>query len=235
MRTDLRKIFDGSLVQVRPADSVTLVDNHDTQPGQALESWISAAFKPLAYALILWRGDGYPCVFAGDLYGIREPKMEPMSQLSDFIRVRKLFAYGPTRDYFDHRTSSHPILSPFATLRRRLLTNKLSCRTANTVGWVREGDAEHDGCAVVICNGTEEGMKRMQVRLIFSLCSRSTSSDSHSTSTDPRWTCWRSLDRCPRLVARRDHDWRRCQSSDVSPFRILLDRTDVEFLCIGMG
>lgn len=102
---DLRKIFDGSLVQARPLDAVTLVDNHDTQPGQALESWIDPTFKPLAYALILFRGDGYPCVFAGDLYGIREPKMEPMSQLSDFIRIRKWFTYGATRDYFDHRTS----------------------------------------------------------------------------------------------------------------------------------
>lgn len=28
---DLRKIFDGTVVQARPIDAVTLVDNHDTQ------------------------------------------------------------------------------------------------------------------------------------------------------------------------------------------------------------
>lgn len=28
--------------------------------------------------------------------------------------------------------------------------------------WVRTGDEEHDGCAVVVCNG-EEGLKRMEV------------------------------------------------------------------------
>jgi len=55
---DLRKIFDGSLVQSRPMDAVTLVDNHDTQPQQALESWVDPTFKTIAYALILWRNDG---------------------------------------------------------------------------------------------------------------------------------------------------------------------------------
>lgn len=55
---DIRQIFDGSLVQSRPLDAVTLVDNHDTQIGEALESWIDPTFKPLAYALILFRGDG---------------------------------------------------------------------------------------------------------------------------------------------------------------------------------
>jgi alpha-amylase len=57
---DLRQIFDNTLTQRRPIDSVTLVDNHDTQVGQSLERWVSSGFKPLAYALILMRVDGYP-------------------------------------------------------------------------------------------------------------------------------------------------------------------------------
>lgn len=28
---------------------------------------------------------------------------------------------------------------------------------------MREGDADHDGCAVVVCNGSAEGVKRMQI------------------------------------------------------------------------
>ena len=44
--------------------------NHDTQPYQALEAPIEPFFKPLAYALILLRFDGYPCIFYGDLYGM---------------------------------------------------------------------------------------------------------------------------------------------------------------------
>ncbi|BGP41093.1 hypothetical protein JCM10449v2_005062 [Rhodotorula kratochvilovae] len=134
---DLRSIWDGSLVASRPVDAVTLVCNHDTQPTQALEAPIAPWFAPLAYALILLRGEGYPCVFGGDLWGCRsEPAVDPINQLGDFVRARKWFAYGPTRDYWDH---------------------------ANCVGWVREGDAEHDGCAVVICNGTAPGEKRMQL------------------------------------------------------------------------
>jgi len=59
-----------------------------------------------------------------------------MNQLGDFVKIRKWFTYGPSRDYFDH---------------------------ANCLGWVREGDADHDGCAIVICNGNETGTKRMQI------------------------------------------------------------------------
>ncbi|KAG8759253.1 hypothetical protein FRC11_002251 [Ceratobasidium sp. 423] len=133
---DLRQIFDGTLVKNRPMDAVTLVDNHDTQMGQDLESWVSPWFKPLAYALILLRRDGYPCVFWGDLYGCGgDNPQPPVNQLADIIRARKLFGYGEIRDVWDH---------------------------PNCVGWVRAGDAHHDGCAVVICN-SDEGSKFLEV------------------------------------------------------------------------
>ncbi|EIW72207.1 alpha-amylase [Tremella mesenterica] len=134
---DIRKIFDNTLVQRRPIDAVTLVDNHDTQVGQSLERWVSSAFKPLAYALILLRPDGYPCVFYGDLNGCGgENPQKPVKQLDDIIRCRKLFAYGEKLDYWDH---------------------------PNCVAWVRKGDEEHDGCVVVICNGKEDGSKKCEV------------------------------------------------------------------------
>ena len=77
---------------------------HDTQVGQSLERWVSSGFKPLAYALILMRVDGYPCVFYGDLYGTKgENPQQPVSQLEDLIRCRKWFAYGEQREYWDHR------------------------------------------------------------------------------------------------------------------------------------
>jgi hypothetical protein len=41
-------------------NAVTLVDNHDTQPLQALEAPVEDWFKPIAYAFILLRKDGYP-------------------------------------------------------------------------------------------------------------------------------------------------------------------------------
>ena len=53
--------------------------NHDTQPGQTMETKIEGFFKPLAYALILLRDTGYPSVFYGDLYGMKGDNPEPPS------------------------------------------------------------------------------------------------------------------------------------------------------------
>ncbi|KAK9460987.1 glycoside hydrolase superfamily [Lipomyces oligophaga] len=140
MSYDLRKIFDGSLVAKRPVAAVTLVMNHDTQPHQALEAKIEPFFKPLAYAIILLRAQGYPCVFWGDLEGIAGgPSPEPPScggQLADLILARKLFAYGDQEDYFDYATC---------------------------LGWVRRGTWDRpSGCAVVLSNAGE-GTKHMCV------------------------------------------------------------------------
>ena len=46
---------------------------------------------------------GPSCVFYGDMYGCGgENPQEPVSQLDDIIRCRKLFAYGEQHDYWDH-------------------------------------------------------------------------------------------------------------------------------------
>ncbi|KAJ2987362.1 hypothetical protein NUW54_g9445 [Trametes sanguinea] len=47
-RYDLRRILDKTILKYRPSDSVTFVDNHDTQVGQTLESWVrhAAALVP---------------------------------------------------------------------------------------------------------------------------------------------------------------------------------------------
>ena len=125
---DMRTIFDGTLTQDNPTRSVTFVDNHDTQPGQALESWVPDWFKPLAYALILLRQDGYPCVFYGDYYGIGQSNIAPKKQALDcLLAARRDHAYGKQNDYFDH---------------------------PDIIGWTREGDEEHpDGLAAVVTNG----------------------------------------------------------------------------------
>src|SRR5690625_99027 len=66
---DLRTLFDDTLVARDPDHSVTFLDNHDTQPLRENESFVEEWFRPLAYALILLREGGYPCVFCPDLYG----------------------------------------------------------------------------------------------------------------------------------------------------------------------
>ena len=121
-----------------PTLSVTFVDNHDSQPGSSLESWVEAWFRPLAYALILLRKDGYPCVFYGDLYGMGHEGAHAMREkLVPLLRARALYSYGPQHDFFDH---------------------------PNTIGWTREGDAKHEdsGLAVLMTNGSA-GEKTMYV------------------------------------------------------------------------
>lgn len=133
---DLRTIFDNTLVQSQPNLSVTVVDNHDTQPLQALEAPVEPWFKPIAYALILLRQEGFPCVFYPDLFGAtykdygndgneHEIFLEKVDQIEELLKLRKNNAYGIQRDYFED---------------------------ANCIGWTREGDGEHKGCAVVISN-----------------------------------------------------------------------------------
>ncbi len=98
---DMSKIFSGSLVSQRPKRAVTLVDNHDTQPGQSLQSWVDGWFKLHAYSLILLREEGLPCVFYGDLYGVPHDNISAVGiGLNKLLKVRYDLAYGEQIDYF---------------------------------------------------------------------------------------------------------------------------------------
>lgn len=134
---DLSKILDKTLLKENPSKAVTFVDNHDTQPGQSLESFVEEWFKPIAYSLILLRNEGYPCVFYGDYYGIEHNNIQKVKGLETLIMLRKEKAYGRQNDYFDH---------------------------PNYIGFTRQGDDEHikSGLAVVISN-TYDGEKTMFV------------------------------------------------------------------------
>ena len=100
---DLRNIFEQTLVKNHPESAVTFVDNHDTQRGQALESTIEEWFKPAAYALILLREAGLPCVFYGDYYGVNGEFAQDSFQtvLDKLLDIRLNLAYGEQKDYFD--------------------------------------------------------------------------------------------------------------------------------------
>ncbi|MBC7902857.1 MAG: alpha-amylase [Gemmatimonadaceae bacterium] len=144
---DLRSIFNNTLVQVRPERTITFVDNHDTQPLQALESFVEAWFKPLATAVILLREQGIPCVFYPAVYGAaysdeangqtRNIKIEPVPGIERMLHARRDLAFGYQHDYFDH---------------------------PNVVGWTRGGKDEMalSGFAVLISNG-DDGYKTMSV------------------------------------------------------------------------
>lgn len=95
-------IFNNTLVQDESEYAVTFVDNHDTQPGQALQSFVMEWFKPLAYGLILLQEKGLPCVFYGDYYGIPHDNIAPVKGLDKLLLLRKNYAYGKEHRYFDH-------------------------------------------------------------------------------------------------------------------------------------
>jgi alpha-amylase len=73
---------------------------------------------------------GPSCVFYGDLYPNKECYDRGVARdLTLLIQVRQKFAYGPLQDYFYEK---------------------------NCIGFVRQGDTQHSGCAVVISNREEE-------------------------------------------------------------------------------
>ena len=105
---DLCRVFHGSLVALNPTKAVTFVTNHDTQETQSLASPIEPWFIPHAYALILLRAEGHPCVFWGDLYGTGGPQPRLPAcggRLIRLVKARSLFAYGEQRDYFSTSTA----------------------------------------------------------------------------------------------------------------------------------
>jgi len=135
---DLRGLFDGTLMRANPIKAVTFVDSHSTQPGQPMESFVEEWFKPHAYASILLRNEGYPCVFYGDYNGIQSDKIKPhKTMLNKLMKLRKTKAYGIQHDYLDD---------------------------PNCIGWTREGDGEHpdSGLAVIMSDGAG-GTKRMYI------------------------------------------------------------------------
>lgn len=138
---DLSKILDNTLMKENPGRAVTFVDNHDTQPGQALQSWIPSWFKEIAYSIILLRREGYPCIFYGDYYGIQHDNIEPMENLKTLLLLRRDRAYGEQVDYFDDK---------------------------NIIGFTRLGDDDHYKSAMaVIISDKYEGSKRMYVGTKF--------------------------------------------------------------------
>ncbi|MBS9856144.1 alpha-amylase [Vibrio alginolyticus] len=137
---DMRQIMDGTLMKDNPVKAVTLVENHDTQPLQALESTVDWWFKPLAYAFILLREEGYPSVFYADYYGAQysdkghDINMVKVPYIKELVTLRKDYAYGKQHSYLDHW---------------------------DVIGWTREGDANHPHSMAVIMSDGPGGSKWM--------------------------------------------------------------------------
>jgi alpha-amylase len=161
---DMRQIFDNTLVSLYPELSISFVSNHDSQPLQLLEKPIAEWCNPIAYAIILLREQGIPCIFYPDLYGAEYTDkgkdgndhhitLKKVNELPALLLLRKLVAYGKQRDYLDHKT---------------------------TIGWTREGIVEkrNSGCAVLMSSG-DDGWKYMELgkkhaHKVFADCLRKT-------------------------------------------------------------
>ncbi|MDK9793680.1 MULTISPECIES: alpha-amylase [unclassified Vibrio] len=137
---DMRQIMNGTLMKDNSVKAVTLVENHDTQPLQALESTVDWWFKPLAYAFILLREEGYPSVFYADYYGAQysdkghDINMVKVPYIKELVTLRKDYAYGKQHSYLDHW---------------------------DVIGWTREGDANHPHSMAVIMSDGPGGSKWM--------------------------------------------------------------------------
>lgn len=118
---DVRHLLDGTLSQVMPDYAVAFVDNHDTQPTQALESWVMDWFKTSAYSVILLGECQVPCVFLGDLQGISKTKNPEVSLLNEMVWIRKHLLEGPYANLCDQDPQKccwmmlgpHPVLVIF--------------------------------------------------------------------------------------------------------------------------
>lgn len=132
---DMRHLFHSTLVEIKPELAITFVDNHDTQPGQSLQSWVLDWFKASAYAIILLYPYGTPCIFYGDMYGIPHDEKPIVDELTTIMVVRKYLAYGEFHEYLDH---------------------------PDIIGWSQSGDVNYpnSGYALLLTN-SKGGEKRM--------------------------------------------------------------------------
>lgn len=147
---DMRSIFDGTLVKINPINAVTFVANHDTQPLQDLESPVEPWFKPLAYALILMRQEGFPCVFHPDMYGAEYTDkgndggeytihMPVIHELEKLMKLRNSHGHGGQFDYFDD---------------------------PNCLAWARTGNEYHKASVTILTNAGENG-KTIEIGKIY--------------------------------------------------------------------
>ncbi|RZL14724.1 MAG: alpha-amylase [Hymenobacter sp.] len=120
---DMRGLQFAGFTESNPTLAVSFVDNHDTdQSGGGLYSPVSN-FKQLAYAYILTRANGYPCVFYKDYYNYGLG-----SQLKTLMGIRKANAYGAAYEY-------------------------TSVDDADYYAYSRAGDGTHKGLMLVLNDG----------------------------------------------------------------------------------
>lgn len=126
---DMRGLQFAGFTESNPTLSVSFVDNHDTdQTGGALYSPV-VNLKMLAYAYILTRANGYPCVFYKDYYNYGLG-----NQIKTLMTIRKANAYGSAFEY-------------------------TSVNDADYYAYSRAGDSTHKGLMMILNDGSSARTK----------------------------------------------------------------------------
>ena len=125
---DMRGLAFAGFTETNGPLSVSFVDNHDTdQPGGLHSPVIN--LKMLAYAYILTREKGYPCVFYRDYY-----EYGLGAQIKKLIAIRRANAYGAAYEY-------------------------TSADDADVYAYSRAGDATHKGLLLLLNDGSNGASK----------------------------------------------------------------------------
>ncbi|WP_460677608.1 alpha-amylase [Hymenobacter coalescens] len=119
---DMRGLQFAGFTEANGALSVSFVDNHDTDHPGALYSPVTN-LKMLAYAYILTREKGYPCVFYKDYY-----EYGLGAQIKKLIGIRQAHAFGVANEY-------------------------TGVNDADVYAYSRAGDATHPGLLVMLNDG----------------------------------------------------------------------------------
>lgn len=155
---DMRGLQFAGFTEANGALSVSFVDNHDTddQTG-ALYSPVSN-LKMLAYAYILTREKGYPCVFYRDYY-----EYGLGGQIKTLIGIRKANAYGTATEY-------------------------TSINDADVYAYSRAGDATHAGLLVLLNDGSSARSKTITTPFKNATLTDKTGNNGGTVTTDANGT-----------------------------------------------
>jgi alpha-amylase len=100
---DMRDLRFAGFSEIHGSAAVTFVDNHDTvHEGGSLYSPVGPAWKGLAYAYVLTRSHGQPCLFYPDLYEPDDPTLSDDLRRLVAIRLEHAHGKGWEHDETDH-------------------------------------------------------------------------------------------------------------------------------------
>ncbi|RTQ52353.1 alpha-amylase [Hymenobacter gummosus] len=155
---DMRGLQFAGFTEANGALSVSFVDNHDTDhQGGALYSPVTN-LKMLAYAYILTRAKGYPCVFYRDYY-----EYGLGAQIKKLIGIRQANAYGAATEY-------------------------TSVNDADVYAYSRAGDSSHPGLLVLLNDGGSARSKTITTPFKSAALTDKTGNNAGTITTDANGT-----------------------------------------------